>query len=192
MKKMHLLCMIAVAITLFSAAAEKKMNVLLITADDLGMQVGCYGDQTVPTPNLDRLAAQGVRFTQAYITQSSCSSSRSTMLTGLYPHQNGQVDLVNDYEMHPGIETLPAMLKNQGYRTGIIGKLHVRPENAFPFERVNLADNPEYTLIFQTLETELKTWQEKTDDPFADPDSLADFTAKTDALCNKPVASKKK
>ncbi len=109
-------------------------NVLLITADDLGLHLGCCGDTTVPTPHLDRLAGQGVRFSQATIAQSSCSSSRSAILTGLYPHQNGQIGLTNDYEMHPGIETLPAMLKQVGYTTGIIGKLHVKPESAFPFD----------------------------------------------------------
>jgi N-sulfoglucosamine sulfohydrolase len=143
MKKMSLSCLIAAAITFFSAAAEKKMNVLLITADDLGRHLGCCGDPTVPTPNLDRLASEGVRFTQAYIAQSSCSSSRSAMLTGLYPHQNGQIGLTNDYEMHSGIETLPAMLKQVGYTTGIIGKLHVRPESAFPFDFWEIKSAPE-------------------------------------------------
>ncbi|QHI68280.1 sulfatase family protein [Tichowtungia aerotolerans] len=122
-----------ICLSLYVSAASRP-NILLITTDDQGLQVGCYGDELARTPNLDRLAEQGVRFTQAYIAQASCSSSRSAILTGLYPHQNGQFGLTNDYEMHPGIETLPAMLKKEGYHTGIIGKLHVRPESAFPFD----------------------------------------------------------
>lgn len=122
----------------FSAglAAEEtnQPNILLITADDLGMHLGCYGDGYARTPHLDQLANVGVRFTQAYIAQASCSPSRSSILTGLYPHQNGQLGLTGDYEMHPGIETLPAMLKAAGYQTGIIGKLHVAPTRAFPFD----------------------------------------------------------
>lgn len=56
------------------------------------------------------------------------------MLTGLYPHQNGQIGLTRDYSMHDGVKTMPATLKSAGYRTGMIGKLHVNPESAFPFD----------------------------------------------------------
>jgi N-sulfoglucosamine sulfohydrolase len=115
-------------------SAMGRPNILLITTDDQGLDVGCYGNPLARTPNLDQLAKEGVRFTRAYVTQASCSPSRSSILTGLYPHQNGQVGLVNDYSMHAGTETLPAMLKKAGYRTGIIGKLHVNPESAFPFD----------------------------------------------------------
>lgn len=111
------------------------LNVLLITADDLGLQVGCYGDPVAKTPHLDRLASRGMRFANAYVTQASCSPSRSSMLTGLYPHQNGQIGLANrGYSMQEGMITLPALLKKAGFRTGIIGKLHVSPETAFPFD----------------------------------------------------------
>ncbi len=114
---------------------QKPLNIILITADDLGLQLGCYGDKIAKTPNIDMLAAKGMRFENAYVTQSSCSPSRSSLLTGLYPHQNGQIGLANrGYSMHDGIVTMPALLKNAGYRTGIIGKLHVNPENAFPFD----------------------------------------------------------
>lgn len=114
---------------------QKPLNIILITADDLGIQLGCYGDKIAKTPNIDMLAARGMRFENAYVTQSSCSPSRSSMLTGLYPHQNGQIGLANrGYSMRDGIVTMPALLKKAGYRTGIIGKLHVNPENAFPFD----------------------------------------------------------
>ena len=62
----------------------QKPNILLITADDNGIQLGCYGDETARTPNLDQLARQGILFQNAYVTQASCSPSRSSILTGLY------------------------------------------------------------------------------------------------------------
>ena len=114
---------------------ERPVNVLLITADDLGFQMGAYGDAVARTPHLDRLAREGMRFSRAYVTQASCSPSRSSMLTGLYPHQNGQVGLSHrGYRMHHPFPNIPFLLKEAGYRTGIIGKLHVQPEEAFPFD----------------------------------------------------------
>lgn len=113
------------------------MNILLITADDMGLQAGCYGDKFAINPHLDRLASNGVRFHNAYVTQASCSPSRASLLTGLFPHRNGQVGLAGqrpDYKVHDDIPTLPAMLKDHGYFTGILGKLHVSPAEAFPFD----------------------------------------------------------
>ncbi len=118
------------------AAETSPPNILLVTADDLGLQLGCYGDTIAHTPNLDRFAGEGVRFTRAFVTQASCSPSRSSMLTGLYPHQNGQIGLSHrGYSIHDStIPTLPGELKKAGYTTGIIGKLHVNPESCFPFD----------------------------------------------------------
>jgi N-sulfoglucosamine sulfohydrolase len=126
-----------------SVAAADRPNLILVTGDDMGFQLGCYGDTVATTPHMDRLAAEGTRFTRGYITQASCSPSRSSMLTGLYPHQNGQIGLAHlGYSMHPGVPTLPSLLKQSGYRTGIIGKLHVAPESAFDFDykQTNTAD----------------------------------------------------
>lgn len=118
-----------------SLAAARPPNILLITADDLGFQLGCYGDKVVTTPNIDRMAAEGVRFDDFYVTASSCSPSRASLLTGLYPHQNGQLGLAHlGSSMHPGLPNLPALLRKQGYRTGLVGKLHVEPEGDFPFD----------------------------------------------------------
>ncbi len=115
--------------------AAKPLNILLITADDLGTQLGCYGDSLARTPNLDALAARGVQFQNGYITAPSCSPSRSSILTGLYPHQNGHWGLANfGYRMHYGIPAMPALLQQAGYYNAIIGKLHVNPVSAFPFD----------------------------------------------------------
>lgn len=120
-------------------ATEAPLNILLVTADDLGLQLGCYGDSVARTPNLDRFARQAVLFRNAYVTQASCSPSRSSMLTGLYPHQNGQVGLSHlGYQMFNHIRTLPQLLKAQGYTNAIIGKLHIQPENNFPFDYADL------------------------------------------------------
>lgn len=122
-----------------AAVAVDRPNVLLITADDLGVQLSCYGDSTAVTPNIDRLAADCVRFRTAYVTQASCSPSRSSMFTGLYPHTNGQYGLLNanvGFRVHEHLvdDLLPNVLKRHGYRTGIIGKLHVGPEKQFAFD----------------------------------------------------------
>ncbi|MCU0247199.1 MAG: sulfatase [Bryobacter sp.] len=115
----------------------KRPNFLFITADDLGLNLSCYGEKRFSTPNIDRLAGSGARFTTAYVVQASCSPSRSGMFTGLYPHSNGQYGLANTgYQLHENLrdKTIPALLKPAGYRTGIIGKLHVEPEASFPWD----------------------------------------------------------
>jgi N-sulfoglucosamine sulfohydrolase len=111
-------------------------NVLLITSEDNGPEIGCYGDSNASTPHLDDLAASGTRFDNAYVTQAVCSPGRASILTGLYPHENGQIGLTTrNYRMFDGIETLPTVLHDAGYRTGRFGKLHVGPESAFAFDR---------------------------------------------------------
>lgn len=122
-----------------SGAAEpkRKMNILFVTSDDMGLQLGCYGDPLARTPNLDALAAQGTRFKTTWVSQSSCSPSRSSILTGLFPHQNGQLGLSHmapPYSMKSGIPNLAKLLKKAGYFNGIMGKLHVEPKNEFPFD----------------------------------------------------------
>lgn len=118
-----------------SSNNENRPNILLITADDLGVQLSSYGMNQINTPHLDRLARSGVRFSNGYVTQASCSPSRSSIFTGLYPHQTGQVGLSHrGYQMHEGFPTLPSVLGNAGYHTGVIGKIHVRPEKAVPFD----------------------------------------------------------
>ncbi len=120
------------------AAETPRLNVLLITADDLGVQVGCCGDKAARTPNLDAMAKRGRLFENAYVAQASCSPSRSAMFTGIFPHANGQYGLVNGgFTLHEPLraQTIPALLKKAGYETAILGKLHVAPEDSFPFDQ---------------------------------------------------------
>jgi len=120
----------------------RPLNVLLITADDLGLQLSSYGDTVIRTPNLDKLAAGAVQFDIAYVAQASCSSSRSALFTGLFVHSNGQYGLTNssEFSLHPHLHNavIPNILKRAGYRTGIIGKLHVAPEESFQFDQDGL------------------------------------------------------
>lgn len=122
-----------------SEQRAESLNVLFITTDDLGLQLSAYGDTVIETPNLDKLAASGVQFDVAYVAQASCSPSRSAMFTGLYVHGTGQYGLTNasDFELHPHLHdaTMPNILKRGGYRTGIVGKLHVGPEESFQFDQ---------------------------------------------------------
>src|SRR5580765_6399336 len=76
-------------------ATAAPKNVVLLIADDLGMQVGCYGDKAAKTPNIDKLAAAGTRFTHGFASVSSCSPSRATLLTGMPTHMCGQYGLAH-------------------------------------------------------------------------------------------------
>lgn len=123
----------------FAQAQAKPKNVVLIIADDLGMQLGCYGNKVIKTPHLDALAQRGVRFTRAYATVASCSPSRSTILTGLFTHQNGQYGLqhaAHKQECYPWVQGLPNLLRAAGYWTGLIGKFHTGPDSSFQWNRL--------------------------------------------------------
>jgi len=102
-------------------APKKRQNVLMIVADDMNWDSpGCFGGAAPDiTPNIDRLAAEGMRFFQGYVNISLCTPARAVMLTGLYPHNNGTEGF---QRIHPGTETLPAHLNEAGYLCGIVGK----------------------------------------------------------------------
>lgn len=118
------------------APAVRARNVVLIVADDLGQDAGCYGNPVVKTPHLDALAADATRFRNAYCTTASCSPSRSVILTGLFNHANGQYGLQHSkhhFQSFDDVKTLPVLLGEAGYRTARIGKFHVAPESAYRF-----------------------------------------------------------
>jgi N-sulfoglucosamine sulfohydrolase len=119
------------------AAENPKQNILFLIADDLGMEVGCYGDKVAKTPNIDALAANGTRFTNGFACVSSCSPSRATLLTGLPTHQCGQYGLAHaTHNAHTfrDVQSVPKLLKAAGYRTGVIAKLHVQPPEVYPWD----------------------------------------------------------
>lgn len=137
MKSLHLL-LAASLLTGASASAatpagSSRPNIIIIMADDVGYSdLGCFGSE-VATPNLDQLAAGGVRFTQFYNT-ARCCPTRASLLTGLYPHQAGVGHMVDNAgseayrgDLTPRAVTIAEALKPAGYRTYAVGKWHVTP-----------------------------------------------------------------
>jgi arylsulfatase len=126
---------LAAGIPLPAAAQQgKRPNIVLMMADDMGFSdLGCYGGE-IATPNLDRLARAGVRFTQFYNT-ARCCPTRASLMTGLYPHQTGVGHMVDAPKPFPGYTgdlnahcvTIAEVLRPAGYRTWMAGKWHVTP-----------------------------------------------------------------
>ena len=124
-------------LALFPAVAlgQNRPNVLIITSEDNSPDLGCYG-APISTPVLDSLASAGVMFERAYCPQAGSSPGRACLLTGLNPHENGQIGL-STWKYHLYDESCPNIinsLKAQGYHTGMVGKLHILPEEAFSID----------------------------------------------------------
>jgi uncharacterized sulfatase len=115
-----------------------KPNVIIWVADDQYLEsVGCYGGNPAHTPNIDKLASEGLRFDRAYSTSSICTPSRSALYTGMYPIKNGSHP--NHAGLKKDIPSMPAIMKEFGYRTGLVGKDGVhkkptRPTNTFKWD----------------------------------------------------------
>lgn len=113
------------------AAAPSRPNVIVIVADDLGYDdLGCQGSGDIRTPNIDRLAAEGMRCTNGYVTWPACAPSRAGLITGQDSHRFGFYTnptpvLAADQGLPPGITTVPEAMRRQGYVTGGIGKWHL-------------------------------------------------------------------
>lgn len=111
-----------------SQSIKSKPNIILIYVDDLGYgDVSCYGAKAVQTPNVDKLAAGGVRFTDAHCTAATCTPSRFSLLTGQYAFRNKAAILPGDAPLlfKPGTSTVASMLQQNGYATGVVGKWHL-------------------------------------------------------------------
>jgi len=114
-------------------ATATKPNIVVMIADDLTYHdLGSWGNQDVKTPNLDRLAAQGMRLTRCYTPAPVCSPARQALYTGLFPVKSGAYP--NHAIVKPGIKSLPHYLQPLGYRVGLVGKKHFGPPPSFPFE----------------------------------------------------------
>ena len=122
----------------------ERPNIILFVSDDHGTDaIGAYGNTKIKTPNLDKLAAEGTVFTNAYCTSASCAASRSVILTGLFGHATGSYGHVHDYHhfsTYDSIKSLPVLLSKAGYETARIGKYHVAPEKVYHFNQVLEAD----------------------------------------------------
>jgi len=153
MKTLNLLALLVTLALLTSCGSTPKTeesntmpNIVIIYADDLGYgDVGAYGSTEIKTPNMDRLANEGIRFTNGYASSATCSPSRYALLTGVYPWRNenakilaGTAPLIIDTELL----TLPKMLKAQGYQTGIVGKWHLGLGDGFVNWNTRISPGP--------------------------------------------------
>jgi N-sulfoglucosamine sulfohydrolase len=116
---------VVLALNTSLAADAQRPNVIIFIADDVSWNdYGCYGNAAARTPNIDRLAAGGIRFDAAYLTASSCSPSRSSIITGRYPHNNGKAaELHQPISLH--LPWFPELLREAGYYTALSGKNHM-------------------------------------------------------------------
>lgn len=129
---MRILILLALAFASSAVAAADRPNILYIMSDDHAAHaISAYGSRLAkiaPTPNIDRLATEGALLTHAYCTNSICSPSRASVLTGQYSHTNGAFDL--DGAVPPGKQMLPIRMREAGYHTAMIGKWHLKDEPA--------------------------------------------------------------
>ncbi|MFH0991931.1 MAG: sulfatase/phosphatase domain-containing protein [bacterium] len=113
--------------SLLSAHQGKRPNILYIMSDDHARRaMSCYGSTVNLTPNIDRIAKEGVRFDQSFCTNSICAPSRAVILTGKYSHLNGQID--NAVTFDGSQQTVPKLLRAAGYQTALIGKWHLKSD----------------------------------------------------------------
>ena len=121
-------------LSLFQAA--EPPNVLIIMADDCTFNdLPLYGGQNAQTPNIDRLASQGLTFNRAYLSSAMCQPCRAELYTGQYPMRNGCA--WNHSASRPATLSMPQRLGKHGYRVGLSGKVHVKPDDVFPFAHVD-------------------------------------------------------
>jgi len=127
------LCLLIVATCFFpkpgQGADAKSPNFVIVYCDDQGYQdLGCFGSPNIKTPNVDRLAAEGIRFTDFYSAYCVCSASRASLLTGCYQPRISMRGVLGPHTrtaLHPDEVTIADMLRNRGYATAMVGKWHV-------------------------------------------------------------------
>jgi arylsulfatase len=124
-------------LTLYAAHTQSRPNFVIFIGDDISPDFGCYGHPTIKTPNVDALAARGMRFTNAYLTAPSCSPSRTSLITGRYPHNTGGPEL--HMKKNPHLAELPQFpheLRKAGYYTALAGKAHFNGDASKSFDRM--------------------------------------------------------
>jgi N-sulfoglucosamine sulfohydrolase len=131
--------LVALALLTSVALGAAPRNVVLIIADDMSPDAGCYGNTQVKTPALDQLAREGTRFNFAFCTTASCSASRSVILSGLQNHSTGHYGHAHadhHFTTYRSVRSLPVILGDNGYRTARVGKFHLAPEEVYKFQTV--------------------------------------------------------
>lgn len=129
----------------FGAGKKTKPNFVFIIADDCTFRdIGCYGGQAY-TPNIDKLASEGMRFTQCFQAAPMCSPTRHNIYTGLYPVKSGAYP--NHTFAKDGTKSVVHYLKPLGYRVALSGKKHINPPDVFPFEYSGKGNNPDFEVL---------------------------------------------
>jgi len=138
---------------LFSSCSSprKKPNIIFIMSDDHAEQaMSCYGSKMINTPNIDRIAREGILFKNSFVTNSICAPSRATLLTGKYSHKNGLRD--NRDEFDGSQMTFPKLLQKAGYQTHIVGKWHLKTEpTGFDSWQVLIGQGDYYNPVFNEM-----------------------------------------
>ncbi|NJN26501.1 MAG: sulfatase [Cyclobacteriaceae bacterium] len=141
MKLKYPICLYGLLFLFFSNAplqaqpSAQSPNFVIIIGDDISWDdLGCYGNPVVKSPNIDQLASEGLKFTNTYLTASSCSPSRCSIVAGRYPHNTGAAELHTP--LPAGMPTMPGELKRAGYYTAAAGKWHMGPDAKSDFDLV--------------------------------------------------------
>ena len=121
---------------------KKRQLIFLMTDTTRKDMLGCYGDFRMKTPNLDKLAAEGIRYTNAYSCQPVCGPARSAIFTGTFPHTNGMV--TNSIAMGDNVKTIGQRLSDAGIPCGYIGKWHLDGGDYFGLGRCPEGWDPKY------------------------------------------------
>jgi iduronate 2-sulfatase len=130
-------------------SAVERPNVLFIAVDDLKPLLGCYGNEQVITPNIDKLSQEGTTFTKSYCQWPVCGGSRASLMTGLYPESTGIMDLKTKMrDVNPGLLTLPQYFSQNGYSTAGVGKIF----DPRCVDNKDDLDKPSWSIPFTKLE----------------------------------------
>ncbi|MCA9216134.1 MAG: sulfatase [Planctomycetales bacterium] len=171
-----------------AAADTSRPNFIIFITDDISQDdLGCYGNPDVKTPHLDKWAADGMRFDNAYLTCSSCSPSRCSLITGRYPHNTGAAELHT--QLPPDHVLFPKLLRDSGYYTVLSGKHHMGPNVNIAFDDVSPGKGPgkegDWIEILQNRPKDKpffcwfasgdahRAWQKNDDAPVYNPDELS-------------------
>ena len=139
--------LVALAIFALLGKLMANPNFVFVIADDCTFRdVGCYGGQA-KTPNIDKLATEGMQFSRCFQAAPMCSPTRHNLYTGIYPVKSGAYP--NHTFVKEGIKSVAHYLKPQGYRVALSGKTHINPRSAFPFEYSTKSNNPDLDKIDQ-------------------------------------------